>query len=171
MSAPTLAQTVEPGQSWAVRDERYEDYRYITVEGIDGDHAAVKSRHRGGRRSRIRLATFRTYRFRFCGFDGPGVLPVYTGSVANGCGNCPPKPRVLHLDRPLAVGFGTVAVTRDGDTVWSGDDEAKRVADAEQWARDTPGDWRILFSTWSSDELYQRQDDGWVLVWRGMGFA
>lgn len=47
----------------------------------------------------------------------------------------------------------------------------KRVAHAELWARDTPGDWRILFSGPLSEPLYQRQDVGWVLVWHGFGFA
>lgn len=163
--------TVEPGQSWSIRDDRYDGWRYVTVERVDSRYAYVKPRSRMGRRSRIELDTFRGRRFRMCGHDGPGVLPPYTGSVANGCGNCPPKSRTLPLERELAVGFGQVAVDRDGEHVWSGDDEEKHVADAERWARETPGDWRITFLGPMSEELYQRQDAGWVLVWRGMGFA
>jgi hypothetical protein len=162
---------VAPGQSWAIRDDRYEGWRYVTVEKVDDGHAHVKPT-RGSRRSSIQLKSFRRSRFSFCGHDGPGILPAYTGSVANACGNCPPKSRILPLERSLSVGFGMVTVTRDDAHVWSGSSWTnKRVAHFELKARETPGDWRIRIDGMLSEELYQRQPDGWVLVWRGFGFA
>lgn len=169
---------VRLGQSWAIRDDRYEGWRYVTVDQVDDDYAHVVPRARNGRRSRIALRSFRLSRFTMCGYDGPGVLPAYTGSVANACGNCPPKSRILPLERELSVGFGAVSVIRDGEIRWQGDayqtrreSKRKRVAHAELWARETPGDWRLRFETMLSEELYQRQPHGWVLVWRGFGFA
>lgn len=174
----TTAPAVEPGQSWAIRDDRYEGWRYVRVDRVEGEHAYLTPRARKGRPSRIRLRAFRSKRFTMCGHDGPGVLPAYTGSVANACGNCPPKERVLPLVRTLSVGFGAVTVERDDQPVWHGGmhearrpNKQKRVAHVELWARDTPGDWRIRFDTPMSEELYQRQPQGWVLVWRGFGFA
>jgi hypothetical protein len=169
---------VEPGQSWSIRDDRYDGWRYVRVESIERDHALVVPRSRNGRRSRIRLAAFRRSRFTLCGYDGLGLLPAYTGSLRNGCGNCPSRQRVLDLTTDLYVGFGMVTVTRDGERVWQGGiheprraSHTKRVAHMELRARETPGDWRIRFDRPLSEELYQRQPDGWVLVWRGMGFA
>jgi hypothetical protein len=71
----------------------------------------------------------------------------------------------------LAVGFGAVEVTHDGEQVWVGDDESKTVADVDRWVADKPGDWRITYTGPMSEETYQRQDNRWVLVWRGLGFA
>jgi hypothetical protein len=163
---------VTPGQDWAIRDRRYVGWRYVTVETVEDGQALVRPKHRNGRRSRVKLASFR--RHSFCGHDGPGQLPPYTGSVANPCVNCPPKARVLPLERDLNVGFGAVEVTRDGEPVWfhaGRSDTRKRVAHMELRARETPGDWRIRFIGAMSEELYQRQPTGWVLVWRGFGFA
>lgn len=162
---------VEPRQSWAIRDDRYQGWRYVTVEAVEGDRVAVRPRHRNGRRSRIKLRAFSRTRFSFCGHDGPGDLPALDQPAYGGCLNCGPRPNVLDLSRRLAVGFGSVEVTRDGQRVWSGDSERKRLAHAELWARETPGDWRVRFVSPLSETLYQRKADGWVLVWRGFGFA
>lgn len=163
---------VSPGQSWAIRDDRYEGWRYVTVQAVEGERAVVRRRH-AGRLSRIALSRFRSKRFTLCGYDGPGVLPPYKGSVANACGNCPPKSRVLPLMHSLSVGFGATTVTRDGQHVWATmGDTRKRLAHVELWARETPGDWRVRIDGPLSEELYQRHPNGeWVLVWRGFGFA
>lgn len=162
---------VAPGQSWAIRDDRYEGWRYVTVEQVDNRYAYVKPT-RGARRSRIQLTSFHRSRFSMCGHDGAGVLPAYTGSVANGCLSCPPKPRTLPLEYNLSVGSGMVTVIRDDTRVWSCHAWTnKRVAHFELKARETPGDWRIRIDGMMSEEMYQRQPDGWVLVWRGFGFA
>lgn len=162
---------VAPGQSWAIRDDRYEGWRYVTVEAIEGDRVLVKPRSRRGRRSRIQLKHFGRSRFTMCGYDGPGDLPAYEGQAWGGCFNCGPRPNVLALTVPLAVGFGAVEVTRDGETVWAGDSLKKRLAHAELWARETPGDWRVTFNAPMSERMYQRKPEGWVLVWNGFGFA
>ena len=43
--------------------------------------------------------------------------------ASQGCLCCPVKPTTLPISTPLVVGFGMVSVTRDGETVWMGDDE------------------------------------------------
>lgn len=163
---------ISTGQTWAHRDDRCGEFRYLTVREVDGRYVYVKARH--GRASRILADRFgRGSRWTYCGHDGPGMLPAFSKRpVSGGCLSCPPKPAVLPLERVCAVGFGLVCVTRDGETVWAGDSEKKRVAHFELRARETPGDWRIRFSSALSEVLYQRQGEGdWVLVFRGMGFA
>lgn len=97
----------------------------------------------------------------------------YEGTLANGCLNCPDKHRLLPLDYQPLVGFGQITVTRDDKPVWfnCGQDHEMRVADFEGMAQQYPGDWRIQIDGPLSDELYQRQPEGWVLVARGQGFA
>lgn len=166
MSRPTVA----PGQVWALRDDRYGGWRYLTVSEVDVRYVYAQGR----RRTRILAERFgHGSRWTFCGYDGPGVLPAFsTMPVKGGCLSCPPKPAVLPLEWMLAVGFGAVTVTRDGEVVWAGDSEKKRVAHFELKARETPGDWRIRFESAMSEVRYQRQgDSAWVLVFRGMGFA
>jgi hypothetical protein len=162
---------VEPGQSWAIRDSRYDGWRYVTVEAIEDGRALVRPRH--GRRSRISLNRFGRSRFTYCGHDGPERdLPPYTGP-ATACLNCGPKPKTLHLMTELEPGFGATVVTRDGVRVWDTCRETrKRVAHVECWARENPvADWRIRFVGPLSETVYQRQSNGWVLIWYGMGFA
>jgi hypothetical protein len=168
MSAETK---IAPGQVWAHRDDRYDGWRYLTVLDVKARYVHAHNRKR---RTRILADRFgRGTRWMFCGYDGPGVLPAFsTRPVSGGCWPCPSKPAVLPLERLCAVGFGCVSVTRDGETVWAGDSEKKRLAHFELRARETPGDWRIRFSSPMSELLYQRQgDSNWVLVFRGMGFA
>ena len=92
---------------------------------------------------------------------------------SQGCLFCPPKPVVLPISTPLAVGFGVVCVTRDGETVWAGDDPGVWLWRFEHRAADDPDhDWRVRFHAPLSDNTYQRQGEReWVLVEKGIGFA
>lgn len=160
------------GQKWSLRDRRYDGWRYPVIEELTDEE--VRARHRSGRRSTFRRDRFgKGARWMFCGYEGPGVLPAYSREpVAFGCLSCPPKPAVLALETWLAPGFGWTTVTRDGEPVWQTATESrKRLAHAELWARETPGDWRVRFDTAMSERLYQRQDAGWLLVSIGWGFA
>lgn len=66
-----------------------------------------------------------------------------------------------------------VNVTRDGEQVWSGDDEHVLVRRFERKAAQDPDhDWRIEYYGPLSDATYQRQGPKeWVLIKKGMGFA
>jgi len=167
----TEKRVIAPGQVWALRDDRYDGWRYLTVDEVDARYVYAKGQRRKTRILADRFA--RGSRWSFCGYDGPGVLPVFsTRPVSGGCLSCPPKPAALPLTRVCAVGFGRVSVTRDGETVWEGDSEKKRLGHFELRAREMPGDWRIRFEASLSDVMYQRQgESNWVLVFRGMGFA
>lgn len=90
----------------------------------------------------------------------------------SGCLNCGPQPVTLPLDAILAVGFGQVTVSKDGDLVWCGDDPTKELSQVEEKAKEDPDhDWRVCFYGPLSESEYQRQDGNWVLVRKGMGFA
>jgi hypothetical protein len=73
----------------------------------------------------------------------------------------------------LAVGFGFVAVTRDGETVWVGDDEHRWIRRYERMAAlDPKHDWQVWFNAPLGDSRYQRHGPGeWVLIEQGRGFA
>lgn len=92
---------------------------------------------------------------------------------SQGCHCCPRKPVVLPISTPLAVGFGMVEVTRDGELVWSGDDARVWLRRFERRAAVDPDhDWRVQFYAPLSDNTYQRQGEReWVLVEKGQGFA
>ena len=92
---------------------------------------------------------------------------------AQGCPCCPRKPVVLGMGTPLAVGFGIVSVTRDGEYVWQGDDTRVWLRRFERRAAADPHhDWRGQFLAPMSDNTYQRQGEReWVLVEKGIGFA
>jgi hypothetical protein len=79
----------------------------------------------------------------------------------------------LALSTPLDVGFGMVTVSRDGEWVWSGDDEHVWLRRFERRAAADPDhDWRVVFDSALHSETYQRQGAGeWVLVEQGRGFA
>jgi len=84
----------------------------------------------------------------------------------------------IALRAVLAVGFGSVTLTRDEAIVWSGDEafvdgRPKTVAWAERQAREDPKhDWRLRFHAPLSDRTYQRHDrNAWVLIAQGEGFA
>lgn len=164
---------VEVGQTWAYNDARWGEHRYLAVTELAYPYVYTVSRQ--GKRTRMLATKFgRGARWTYCGHEGPGSgLPAFsTAAVPNGCLSCPPKPAVLPLTCVCAVGCGAVTVTRDGEGVWSGDSEKKRLAHFELRARETPGDWRIRFESAMSEVLYQRQGDArWVLTFRGPGFA
>ena len=104
-------------------------------------------------------------------------LPAVEGSIA--CLTCGAGARSdLEPDRWLAVGFGSVDVTRDGECIYSesdlGEDEEPPTAgDIETRAKADPDhDWRIAFFAPMYEAEYQRQAEGvWVLVRKGEGFA
>lgn len=85
---------------------------------------------------------------------------------------CPPAPRkTLSSDTVLAVGFGMVVAKRDGDVVWTGDDEDKTVADIDAMAMTMEGDWTIEFHGPLSGSTYHLESNEWVLVASNRGFA
>jgi len=97
-------------------------------------------------------------------------LPVVDDSPA--CLNCGPWPSDLPLDAVLAVGFGCVSVSKDGQPIWAGDDETMTLACFERKARrDTDHDWRVCFLGPLNEREYQRQRGHWRLVRKGLGFA
>jgi len=99
--------------------------------------------------------------------------PLQRTGFRSGCLNCGPNPRRLVLRTRLAVGFGMVAVKRDGAMVWCGDDERVLLRRFELRARNDPNhDWRVSFDGPLSSTTYQRHErNTWVLIERGMGFA
>jgi hypothetical protein len=88
------------------------------------------------------------------------------------CLNCGPWPDDLPHTAVLAVGFGMVTVTRDGEHIWSGDDETVTLERFERKARrDANHDWRVEFMGPLNEREYQRQRGHWRLVRTGLGFA
>ena len=79
----------------------------------------------------------------------------------------------LPLMAMLSVGFGSVTVTRDDETVWSGDDPRVRLRRFERRAAaDLEHDWRVRFDAPLWDGVYQRHGERhWVLIEKGLGFA
>jgi len=100
-------------------------------------------------------------------------LPAYEGSRSKGCLHCGSVHEALPLTHPLAVGFGQVTVTRDGEYVWAGDDPSVWLRRFERRAAADPNhDWRVRFDAPLWEGVYQRQGEAyWVLVEKGMGFA
>jgi len=105
-------------------------------------------------------------------------LPAVAGSVA--CLTCGCGARSdLHLERTIAVGFGSSGYSRDGETLWDegqteeGEEKFPTVADVEALALEDPNhDWRIFFFAPLYESEYQRQGSGvWVLISKGDGFA
>ncbi|WP_166379915.1 hypothetical protein [Catellatospora methionotrophica] len=159
-------------QRWSRLDRRYDGWRYFTITALNDRH--VYAITRSGKGTRIRRNRFGTGRgWSYCGHDGPGPLPAYTTerSVILGCYPYGRKHTVLPLETELEQGFGGVTFTRDGQRVWSAYSTRKRLAHIELLARDIPGDWRLEIHGAMSGQLYQRQDDGWVLVAIDHGFA
>lgn len=85
----------------------------------------------------------------------------------------PPVPKGLRMSTVLAVGFGFVTVTRDGENIWRGDDEHVWLRRFERRAAEDPGhDWRVEFYGPLSGSIYQRQGPKhWVLIEKNPGFA
>ena len=101
-------------------------------------------------------------------------LPALDGRP-NPCGCCPPIPVRAHMDKTIAVGFGSAVVTRDGDVMLDGEhaDDWISFADAEALAMDDPDhDWRVELYGPLHGEVYQRHAPGeWMLVEKNEGFA
>lgn len=106
-------------------------------------------------------------------------LPPLDGR-ANPCGCCPPIPAKAHMEKIIAVGFGSADVTRDGEVVLDGErayqtgaDDLVSFAHAEGLAAADPDhDWRVTLFGPLHGEVYQRQGPGeWVLVGKNEGFA
>lgn len=101
-----------------------------------------------------------------------------------GCLNAGPERSLCPLTMELSVGFGSVDVTRNGKTVWSGDMNRQfapvdkdmkhpmRLRRFELMARKNKGDWRVFFNAPLNGSLFQRQGKNkWVLVKQTQGFA
>lgn len=160
------------GQRWSLRDDRYEGWRYLTIQQITDTHVIYSGNTRRPRPiARDRFG--KGWRWSYCGHDGPGILPPYTadGTVTLGCFPYGRHATILPLTYELEPGFGCVEVTRDGNPVFRAMRTRKRLAHIELKARDFPGDWRLRIDSPLSERLYQRQDAGWVLVAIGHGFA
>lgn len=98
--------------------------------------------------------------------------PLEYGGYRSNCLTGGPQPTELPVSAILAVGFGYVTVSKDGERLWSGDDERVTLRRFErQAAKDPDHDWRVLFYGPLSEPEYQRQDGKWLLVRKGEGFA
>jgi hypothetical protein len=89
------------------------------------------------------------------------------------CASCPPRTESMPLSAPLAIGFGSVSVSKGDETVWQGDDADVLLERFErQAAKDPDHDWRLDIFGPLYSATYQRHGEGsWVLVERGKGFA
>jgi hypothetical protein len=100
------------------------------------------------------------------------LTPLEHPGYRSNCLTCGPQPIQLSLGAVLAVGFGAVTVTKDDETVWSGDDDRVTLRRFERQAsKDPDHDWRVTFMGPLSEPEYQRQDGKWLLVRKGEGFA
>jgi len=107
--------------------------------------------------------------------SGFTLLPAIKGSTACltcGCGSHDS----MHMNDLLAVGFGDVTVTRDGEIIYSEQQQKENFwegKDAESAAiKDPNHDWRVNFYGPLYGAVYQRQGIGhWVLIEKSEGFA
>ena len=103
--------------------------------------------------------------------------PVEDKDINVGCLNCSSVTKILKMSKVLAVGFGDVSVSRDGEVLYSEqgvkNDEYATTQNAEDMALEDPDHyWRILFYAPLHEEEYQRQgNEKWVLIRSGLGFA
>lgn len=165
---------VAAGQRWSFRDDAYEGWRYLTVTSVGPEYVYARGNTRHRPNTRILRRRFaKGSRWGYCGHDGPGPLPPYTkdGSVILGCYPFGRHATTLPLEADLDPGFGVTTVYRDGEQIWQWMETDRKVSDIEAKAIETPGDWRLRIESPMSERLYQRQDDGWVLVAIGHGFA
>ena len=109
-------------------------------------------------------------------------LPAIKGGIACltcGCGSHD----TMSMERLLAVGFGDVNVTRDGEHIYSESERTDKDGDGwdqfwtgkdaeEAAAKDPDHDWRVHFYAPLYEAHYQRQGEGhWILYEKGEGFA
>ena len=96
--------------------------------------------------------------------------PVTRANV--GCLNCRAAPTILPPKAILCVGFGMVNVSRDGELMWTGNDENMTSYRWTRWAKKQPErDWQIEFVGPMHGETYQFQDGRWIMVESNLGFA
>jgi len=107
----------------------------------------------------------------------PYWLPPVT-KVNTGCLSCGAPHAIFPPEGHIAVGFGSAALTKDGEEVWceqDADDFHGCMTGAQAEARalaDPDHDWRINLNGPLSGRTYQRQGPGhWVLVKQDQGFA
>ena len=105
--------------------------------------------------------------------DRPWFVQPYGGPRHKGCLNWGSPAVKLPMNAQLCVGFGYVRVTRDGETIWSGDDPHVWIRRFERRAAADPEhDWSVFFNSPLSDATYQRHGEReWVLIAKGQGFA
>lgn len=101
------------------------------------------------------------------------MVEPWQGTRNRGCLNCGDHHDSLPMSAVLAVGFGMVTVSRDGESFWMGDDEHVWIRRFERKAAADPEhDWRVRFDAPLSDATYQRHGERhWVLIEKGLGFA
>lgn len=105
--------------------------------------------------------------------------PPLTEPAHSGCLNCGSKPVVARMDMYLAVGFGDVTITKNGEGVYSENqwdaekDDYPTLGTYELLAANEPdADWRCHFFAPLYEAEYQRQGkEHWGLVRKGLGFA
>lgn len=103
--------------------------------------------------------------------------PPLIGGKIVGCLNCGYKPEVAPLEKKIAVGFGDAYLSKNGERIWEEGnkewDDCLTVAQAEELAvKDPDNDWRIVLYAPLSEAEYQRHDENlWVLIRTGLGFA
>ena len=101
----------------------------------------------------------------------------YEGAIYQGCLSCPPVERVAPLSMVIGVGFGTAQVLKDNEIIYEegfqDNDDFPTLADFEKMAKQDPDhDWRVLLVSPLRDREYQRhEEDKWVLIDSGRGFA
>lgn len=99
-----------------------------------------------------------------------------------GCLTCSTASYVLSMDRELAVGFGDVTATKDGQVLYSEMEFTRKNPDCKEYPttqyienmaiKDPDHDWRIEFFGPMHGETYQRHLDGkWVCIESTNGFA
>lgn len=89
-----------------------------------------------------------------------------------GCLNCGAPPIIMPPDRRLSVGFGQVAVFKDDECLWSGDDwEVSALPYTTAADKHPEHDWRIQFDGPLHGETYQHQNGQWVMIETNQGFA
>lgn len=96
------------------------------------------------------------------------------GRPANKMFMCPPAARQKLPVRGthLAVGFGLVTVTCDGQSAWQGDDERVSLYQFEKVARKIQGVWEVYFYGPLQSRRYRRTAlNTWELVSTDEGFA
>ncbi|KKM75045.1 hypothetical protein LCGC14_1394240 [marine sediment metagenome] len=108
------------------------------------------------------------------------ILPaIKDGDLYMGCLTCSTAEYKASMDKIICTGFGSACATKDGKTVYDGDqdyrngNEPKTVGEIEKIAQESPDhDWRIVMYGPLHGEIYQRQGEkNWVCVESNQGFA